>query len=662
MGVLQPLRLRLTNWQDSGEVEWLNAPLFPDGPVRRLPFGEELLIEQRDFVRGVAAPGYRRLAVGASVRLRYAYVVTCESYQEDDNGEVTEVLCSYDPATRSQHECSGSSTLRRGKGVVHWVHASLHNTVRCSLPSTGGTPAQGLEAEKSGDCELKCEPAVMELIEGSLQCPFAGLVQLERLGSFQLEAQPANGKGPLLRCLTTRGAPPALKTPGDTGCRSRRQRAVPTRKPPRGKAALPLDATEPLLLLCASERWADLMELELFRAWQSLGRDTDSLVLVAPGLYCARGSEVLSRGDASEETHCLARVAGLRRCLRVLCPAQATPSALVEAAAAEGLSFPRGFSLEVENPFPAAQESTAPYSITSAYMPAALARVIDGPLKEPLDNAWTEGLERTSPSEELQPTPARLLVLQVVTPERLFVLAEEQPLPASGLCQVEFCARWKARPHPDYSAALEPLAALALVSLGLCIHRALHGEVRAFLDPSCGTGTLAAAAWHCRAGNAVLAGDVSEVMSRRSAANLEKLFPDSVSRLDLSSKCGGIDERDGDIADGGAGAGSPLRAIGVRQWDATTRWPLPQSAGVPADGTGLLVAANLPWGGSLHGQEEDAVRIVRCLAQELPQATLCFIAPQILAEECSSGSWFTLLHQVAAGKKAVVVIGRGAGP
>eukprot|EP00931_Biecheleriopsis_adriatica_P048582 TRINITY_DN28081_c0_g1_i2.p1 TRINITY_DN28081_c0_g1~~TRINITY_DN28081_c0_g1_i2.p1 ORF type:complete len:458 (-),score=57.06 TRINITY_DN28081_c0_g1_i2:209-1582(-) len=288
---------------------------------------------------------------------------------------------------------------------------------------------------------------------------------------------------------------------------------------------------EPFLLLSASERWAGLMELELCEAWQASGRDASALERVASGLYRDRGRHVFEeeeegalacaskveavlpspRSRALEsssiamelpavEVASHAHTAGLRRRLRLLCPAQETSAKLIEAAAAACLSFPHGFSLESEGPCPAREESTAPYVSVSAHLPAALSRVIKGPLVQPSSEGCSDLATRRSKCEA---SHARLLVLETHSP-RCFLLAEERPLPggAETFRAALFRDCWRKRPCPDYSAALEPLAALALVTLGLRAHRAVHGTgsapIAAILDPSCGTGTVAAAALQSR--------------------------------------------------------------------------------------------------------------------------------------------------------------------
>jgi len=122
MGVLRPLRLIVTTWPEESE-EWLDAPSFPPDVgkegSRKVPFARELLIEQDDF--SVEPPkGYRRLAPGREVRLRYGYVVCYDGHEVDPTtGAVTAVRVTHDPASRG-----GDAKGRPVAGTIHWVSAA----------------------------------------------------------------------------------------------------------------------------------------------------------------------------------------------------------------------------------------------------------------------------------------------------------------------------------------------------------------------------------------------------------------------------------------------------------------------------------------------------------------------------------------------------------
>ncbi len=122
MGVLRPLKVVVTNYPE-GEVEWLDAPYYPeDVPKegsRKIPFSRELYIERDDFHEDPPSDWYR-LSPGAEVRLRYGYYITCDEVVKDDDGEVVELRCTYDPKTRGGDSPDG----RTVKGTLHWVSGS----------------------------------------------------------------------------------------------------------------------------------------------------------------------------------------------------------------------------------------------------------------------------------------------------------------------------------------------------------------------------------------------------------------------------------------------------------------------------------------------------------------------------------------------------------
>jgi glutaminyl-tRNA synthetase len=118
MGVLNPLRVVLENFPE-GHVEPLEAINNPEDPamgVRTVPFSRELYIERDDF-REDPPKKFYRLSPGREVRLRYGYFITCHEVVKDASGEVVELRCTYDPATRGGNAPDG----RKVKGTIHWV-------------------------------------------------------------------------------------------------------------------------------------------------------------------------------------------------------------------------------------------------------------------------------------------------------------------------------------------------------------------------------------------------------------------------------------------------------------------------------------------------------------------------------------------------------------
>ena len=120
MAVLDPVKLVIDNYPE-GQTEMLTAVNNPENEadgVREVPFGRELYIEREDFMEE-APKKYFRLTLGREVRLRYAYFVTAQSVEKDEEGNITCIHCTYDPATRGGDAPDG----RKVKGTLHWVSA-----------------------------------------------------------------------------------------------------------------------------------------------------------------------------------------------------------------------------------------------------------------------------------------------------------------------------------------------------------------------------------------------------------------------------------------------------------------------------------------------------------------------------------------------------------
>lgn len=120
MAVLDPIKLIITNYEE-GKTEMLISENGPDEAMgtRPLPFSKELWIEREDFME-VAAKKWFRLAPGAMVRLKSAYIVKCDDFKKDADGNITELHCSYIPESKSNNDTSGISV----KGTIHWVNVA----------------------------------------------------------------------------------------------------------------------------------------------------------------------------------------------------------------------------------------------------------------------------------------------------------------------------------------------------------------------------------------------------------------------------------------------------------------------------------------------------------------------------------------------------------
>ncbi len=120
MGVLDPIKVVIDNYPDdkTEELEAINNPGDESAGTRKVPFSKEIYIEKDDFME-VAPKKYYRLTIGREVRLRYAYFIKATSIVKDKNGEITEIHCTYDPATKGGNSPDG----RKVKSTIHWVSA-----------------------------------------------------------------------------------------------------------------------------------------------------------------------------------------------------------------------------------------------------------------------------------------------------------------------------------------------------------------------------------------------------------------------------------------------------------------------------------------------------------------------------------------------------------
>lgn len=121
MGILRPLKVVITNYPE-GQVEYLDAEINPEVPemgIRQIPFSREIYIESDDFMEEPPKKFFR-LFPGNEVRLKHAYFIKCEEVIKDENGEVAELRCTYDPETKSGTGFTG----RKVKGTLHWVEAT----------------------------------------------------------------------------------------------------------------------------------------------------------------------------------------------------------------------------------------------------------------------------------------------------------------------------------------------------------------------------------------------------------------------------------------------------------------------------------------------------------------------------------------------------------
>ena len=188
MAVLRPLRLVIENYPEGKmeELEAVNNPEDPGAGTRRVPFSRILYIEQEDF-RDPPPPKYFRLSPGVEVRLRYAYIIKCTGVSRAPDGSITEVRCTYDPASRG-----GDSGGRKVRGTIHWVSASHSLSAQVRLYDTLFTAPKPDEAE---DFKSVLNPKSLEVLKGCRVEPaLAGVkagarFQFERQGYFCVDSR-----------------------------------------------------------------------------------------------------------------------------------------------------------------------------------------------------------------------------------------------------------------------------------------------------------------------------------------------------------------------------------------------------------------------------------------------------------------------------------------
>jgi glutaminyl-tRNA synthetase len=197
MGVLEPLKVVITNYPE-GQVEVMQAVNNPEDPsagTRPLPFSRELYIEQDDF-REEPPPKYFRLAPGREVRLRYAYFITCQEVVKDEHGQVVELRCTYDPATRGGDAPDG----RKVKATLHWVSAQHALPAEVRLYERLFVKENPEEVEEGLDFRSNLNPDSLKVLrEPKVEASLAGAqpgqrFQFERQGYFCVDPDSQAGK------------------------------------------------------------------------------------------------------------------------------------------------------------------------------------------------------------------------------------------------------------------------------------------------------------------------------------------------------------------------------------------------------------------------------------------------------------------------------------
>ncbi len=196
-GVLRPLKVVITNYPEDlvEEMECINNPEDPSMGTRKVPFSRVLYVERGDF-REDAPKKWFRLAPGREVRLRYAYYVTCVDVVKDEQGEVVELHCTYDPETRG----GWSSDGRKVRGALHWVSAAHAPEAEVRLYDRLFSAENPLDVEEGEDFTDSLNPNSLDVltscrVEPSLAGAAPGSIcQFERQGYFCVDPDSTDGK------------------------------------------------------------------------------------------------------------------------------------------------------------------------------------------------------------------------------------------------------------------------------------------------------------------------------------------------------------------------------------------------------------------------------------------------------------------------------------
>ena len=209
MSVLRPLKVVIENYPD-GQTEELDAINNPEDPAagsRKVPFSKTFYIERDDFMEDPPKKFFR-LSPGREVRLRYAYFVTCTDVVKDEAGNVTEIRCTYDPATRGGNSPDG----RKVKATLHWVSAEHALNAEVRLYDYLFKVEEPNDVPEGGDWKDNLNENSLEVItdaklEPSLTGKEAGyFCQFERLGYFCVDPDSSSDNPVFNRTVTLRDA------------------------------------------------------------------------------------------------------------------------------------------------------------------------------------------------------------------------------------------------------------------------------------------------------------------------------------------------------------------------------------------------------------------------------------------------------------------------
>jgi len=205
LGVLKPLKVVITNYPEDQEeeLEAQNHPQNPEMGSRMLPFCREIYVEATDFLEN-APRKFFRLSVGREVRLRYAYLITCQEVIKDENGEAVELRCTYDPETRGGSAPDG----RKVKGTIHWVSARHGIRSQVRLYDRLFT-VEHPDMDKEKDFKEFLNPDSLQILNNCILEPSLAAAavqdrcQFERQGYFCLDSRETTPEKPVFNRIVT---------------------------------------------------------------------------------------------------------------------------------------------------------------------------------------------------------------------------------------------------------------------------------------------------------------------------------------------------------------------------------------------------------------------------------------------------------------------------
>lgn len=195
MTVLDPVKLTISNYPE-GKVEYFNSPVNPENPeagTREIPFSRELLIEREDFMEEPPKK-YFRLKPGGEVRLKYSYIIKCERIVKNDAGEITEIICTFDPESRP-----GTGEWRSVKGTIHWVSETHSVETEVRLFDRLFTEPDMDSIPEDKDYKDFINPQSLIVVKGHsepsvLEDKSGIAVQFERIGYFVKDSDSTDNK------------------------------------------------------------------------------------------------------------------------------------------------------------------------------------------------------------------------------------------------------------------------------------------------------------------------------------------------------------------------------------------------------------------------------------------------------------------------------------